>query len=60
MARKETLGITVRRQKGFHLLSHVRIIATMLREKRRTLSLWPCKGAVEEREDVFPTVGDHS
>ena len=50
----------MRRQQRFHLLPQARILATLVREKRRTLGLRPCKGGVEEGEDVFPTVGGHS
>ena len=59
-AGKEALGVAVCRQQRLHLLAQVRILATLVREKRRTLGLRPCKGCVEEREDVFPTVRGHS
>ena len=59
-AGKEAFGVTVCRQQRLHLLAQVRILATLVREKRRTLGLRPCKGRVEEGEDVFPTVGGHS
>ena len=59
-AGKEALGVAVCREQRLHLLAQVRILATLVREKRRTLGLRPCKGRVEEGEDVFPTVGGHS
>jgi hypothetical protein len=59
-AGKEALGVTVGRQQRFHLLAQVRILAAVVRKKCRTLGLRPCQGCVEEREDVFPTVGGHS
>src|SRR5262249_58115495 len=55
-AGKEALGVSVCRQQRLHLLPHVRIVATVVREKRRALGLRPCEGCVKEREDLFPTV----
>jgi hypothetical protein len=60
MAGKEALGVAVCRQQRLHFLPQLHIPATLVREKRRTLGLGPCKGRVEEGEDVFPTVGGHS
>ena len=59
-AGKEALGVAVCRQQRLHLLAQVRILATLVREKRRTLGLRPCEGCVDKREDVFPTVRGHS
>ena len=50
----------MRREQRLHLLAQVRILATLVREKRRTLGLRPCKGRVEQGKDVFPPVGGHS